>query len=226
MPRTADTPMLTRREAVEIAHVPLGALDKAIEQNIVTVHRRRDHSWLRSEDVGVVALLQKTALPLPITVKRKIRRWVRETEPYRAGHDSELHISDALVVRWSSEAPSREILTRARSTDPIMAHTATGETPSDLSARRCRQAVMQPLAHSLACAARRPTHLHRDRRAPQHDLRAHAAQGSRQDPEHRRPQTRRHLDIERVVQRCRPGSRRQTVVRQRCCREFEFLCLP
>lgn len=103
MPRTADTPMLTRREAVEIAHVPLGALDKAIEQNIVTVHRRRDHSWLRSEDVGVVALLQKTALPLPITVKRKIRRWVRETEPYRAGHGSELHISDALVVRWSPE---------------------------------------------------------------------------------------------------------------------------
>jgi len=103
MPRTADIPMLTRREAVEIAHVPLGALDKAIEQNIVTVHRRRDHSWLRSEDVGVVALLQKTALPLPIAVKRKIRRWVRETEPYRAGHGSELHISDALVVRWSPE---------------------------------------------------------------------------------------------------------------------------
>jgi uncharacterized protein (DUF433 family) len=103
MPGTADTPMLTRREAVEIAHVPLGALDKAIEQNIVTVHKRRDHSWLRSDDVGVVALLQKTALPLPITVKRKIRRWVRETEPYRPGNDAELHISDALIVRWSPD---------------------------------------------------------------------------------------------------------------------------
>lgn len=103
MPRTPDTHMLTRREAVEIAHVPLGALDKAIEQNIVTVHRRRDHSWLRSDDVGVVALLQKTALPLPITIKRKIRRWVRETEPYRTGNGAELHISEALVVRWSSD---------------------------------------------------------------------------------------------------------------------------
>jgi uncharacterized protein (DUF433 family) len=103
MPRTADTPMLTRREAVEIAHVPLGALDKAIEQNIVTVHKRRDHSWLRSDDVGVVALLQKTALPLPITVKRKIRRWVHETEPYRTGNVTELHISGALVVRWSAD---------------------------------------------------------------------------------------------------------------------------
>lgn len=103
MPRTAYIPILTRREAVEIAHVPLGALDKAIEQNIVTVHRRRDHSWLSSNDVGVVALLQKTALPLPITVKRKIRRWVRETEPYRTGNGAELHISDALVVRWSSD---------------------------------------------------------------------------------------------------------------------------
>ncbi len=104
MPKTTiDTPMLTRREAVEIAHIPLGTLDKAIEQNIVTVHRRRDHSWLRSDDVGVVALLQKTALPLPITVKRKIRRWVRETAPYRSTRDCELHISDALVVRWSPE---------------------------------------------------------------------------------------------------------------------------
>lgn len=44
-----------------------------------------------------------TALPLPITVKRKIRRWVRETQPYRAEHGTELPISDALVVRWFPE---------------------------------------------------------------------------------------------------------------------------
>lgn len=103
MPKTIANPMLTRREAVEIAHVPLGALDKAIEQRIVTVHKRRERSWLASEDVGVIALLQKMALPLPVTVKRKIRRWVRETEPYRAEHDTELQISDALVVRWPPE---------------------------------------------------------------------------------------------------------------------------
>ena len=103
MSRTAEHPMLTRREAVEIARISLAALDKAIEQNIVTVHKRRDGSWLTSEDVGVLALLHHTALPLPITVKRKIRRWVRETEPYRARHDSELQISDALVVRWSPQ---------------------------------------------------------------------------------------------------------------------------
>jgi uncharacterized protein (DUF433 family) len=69
----------------------------------VTVQRRLDGSWLRSDDAGIVALLQRTAFPLPITVKRRIRRWVRETEPYRAGHDNELQISDALVVRWSPE---------------------------------------------------------------------------------------------------------------------------
>ena len=104
MSRTAaDTPMLTRREAVEIAHIPLGALDKAIEQNIVTVHKRREGSWLYSEDVGVLALLHQTALPLPITVKRKIRRWVRDTQPYRTAHNSELQISDTLVMRWSPE---------------------------------------------------------------------------------------------------------------------------
>ncbi len=103
MSKTAANPMLTRREAVEIAHVPLGALDKAIEQKIVTVRRRHERSWLASEDVGVIALLQKMALPLPVTVKRKIRRWVHETEPYRAKHGAELQISDALIVRWSPE---------------------------------------------------------------------------------------------------------------------------
>jgi uncharacterized protein (DUF433 family) len=103
MSKTAVNPMLTRREVVEIARVPLGALDKAIEQKIVTVHRRHEHSWLASEDVGVLALLQRMALPLPVTVKRKIRRWVRETEPYRTERNSELQISGALVVRWSPE---------------------------------------------------------------------------------------------------------------------------
>src|ERR1035441_5874685 len=101
--KIADRPMLTRREAVELVHVPLGALDKAIEQKVVTAHRRRDRTWLRSEDIGVVVLLQRTAFPLPVTVKRKIKRWVRETEPYRLEHDSELAISDALIIRWSSE---------------------------------------------------------------------------------------------------------------------------
>ena len=103
MPKTTNRPMLTRREVAEIADVALNALDKAIEQGIVTVQKHLNGSWLRSDDVGVVALLQRTALPLPITVKRKIRRWVRETEPYRPGHSSELQISDALVVRWSPE---------------------------------------------------------------------------------------------------------------------------
>jgi uncharacterized protein (DUF433 family) len=103
MRKAANNSLLTRREVVEIAHVPLGALDKAIEQKIVTVHRRRERSLLASEDVGVIALLQKLALPLPVTVKRKIRRWVRETEPYRTGNGSELQLGDALVVRWSPE---------------------------------------------------------------------------------------------------------------------------
>jgi uncharacterized protein (DUF433 family) len=104
MPRTiADNPMLTRREAAELVRVPLGALDKAIEQKVVTAHRRQAGTWIRSEDVGVVVLLQRTPFPLPVTVKRKIKRWVRETEPYRVEHDSELAISDALIVRWPAE---------------------------------------------------------------------------------------------------------------------------
>lgn len=97
----ANKAMLTRREASELVHVPLGALDKAIEQKVVTAYRRRDRTWLRSEDIGVIVLLQKTALPLPVALKRKIKRWVRETEPYRAGHDSEFAIGDTLIIRWT-----------------------------------------------------------------------------------------------------------------------------
>jgi uncharacterized protein (DUF433 family) len=103
MSRLAESPMLTRREAAEIARVPLGVLDKAIEQKIVSSHRRGNQSFLRSGDVGVIALLQKMALPLPITIKRRIKRWVYETEPYRTARGAELSISDALVVRWSPE---------------------------------------------------------------------------------------------------------------------------
>jgi uncharacterized protein (DUF433 family) len=101
--KIADSPMLTRREAAELVHVPLGALDKAIEQKVVTAYRRQAGTRIRSVDVGVVVLLQRTPFPLPVSVKRKIKRWVRETEPYRVDHDSELAISDALIVRWPVE---------------------------------------------------------------------------------------------------------------------------
>ncbi len=100
---TANRAMLTRREAAELVRVPLGALDKAIEQKVVRAYRRRDRTWLRSDDIGVIVLLQKTALPLPVVVKRKIRRWVRDTEPYRAGHEPEFAIGDALIIRWTPE---------------------------------------------------------------------------------------------------------------------------
>lgn len=100
MPKTADSPMLTRREAAEITGLSIGVLDKAIEQKIVTVYRRGNQSFLRSDDLAVVVLLQNTTLPLPITVKRQIKRWVHDTKPYRATESAELSISDALVIRW------------------------------------------------------------------------------------------------------------------------------
>jgi uncharacterized protein (DUF433 family) len=100
MPKTADSPMLTRREAAEIAGLSIAVLDKAIEQKMVTVYRRRNQSFLRSDDLAVVVLLQSTTLPLPITVKRQIKRWVHDTKPYRSTERAELPISDALIIRW------------------------------------------------------------------------------------------------------------------------------
>lgn len=104
MPKTADNPMLTRREAAEITGLSVGVLDKAIEQKIVTVYRRGNQSFLRSDDLAVVVLLQNTTLPLPITVKRQIKRWVHHTKPYRATESAELPISDALIIRWLPSA--------------------------------------------------------------------------------------------------------------------------
>jgi uncharacterized protein (DUF433 family) len=100
MPKTADSPLLTRREAAEITGLSIGVLDKAIEQKIVTVYRCGNQSFLRSDDLAVVVLLQNTTLPLPIAIKRQIKRWVHDTKPYRAAESAELSISDALVIRW------------------------------------------------------------------------------------------------------------------------------
>ncbi len=100
MPKTTDSPMLTRREAAEITGLSVSLLDKAIEQKIVTVYRRGNQSFLRSDDLAVVMLLQSTTLPLPITVKRQIKRWVHDTKPYRATERAELPICDALIIRW------------------------------------------------------------------------------------------------------------------------------
>jgi len=95
--------MLTRREAAELGDVPLSAVDKAIEQKVITAHRRDGGTWLRSEDIATVVLLEKTALPLPVVLKRRIKRWVRETQPYRSALGSEFAIGDALVIRWTPE---------------------------------------------------------------------------------------------------------------------------
>jgi uncharacterized protein (DUF433 family) len=100
MPKTADSPMLTRREVAEVTGLSIGVLDKAIEQKIVTVYRRRNQSFVRGDDLAVVLLLQNTSLPLPITVKRQIKRWVHDTKPYQRAEGAELPISDTLIIRW------------------------------------------------------------------------------------------------------------------------------
>jgi uncharacterized protein (DUF433 family) len=149
--KTADRPMLTRREAAELVHVPLSALDKAIEQKVITAYRRRDRSLLRSEDVGVVALLQRTAFPLPVTVKRRIKRWVRETEPFRPGQDSELAISDALIIRWPSELTetieAAESYARLRDRWVETNPTIKGGEPVIRGTRIGVRAVAQRIAH-------------------------------------------------------------------------------
>lgn len=93
------THWLTRREAQELAGVALGAVDKAIEQGLVSVRRVGKQSMLPTADVGLLALLREIALPLPVQVKRRIAEWVRVTDPQG---EVGLDITDALSVYWSS----------------------------------------------------------------------------------------------------------------------------
>jgi uncharacterized protein (DUF433 family) len=122
-----------------------------IEQKIVTVHRRREGSWLASEDVGVIALLQNMSLPLPVTVKRKIRQWVHETEPYRTENSSELQFSDALIVRWSPEASATvhaaESYARPREQWIETNHSIKGGEPVIRGTRIGVRAIAQRLEH-------------------------------------------------------------------------------
>ena len=108
MPATTSlTISLTRREAAELAGIPLNAVEKAVEQRVVGRSTAgRTAKALDETDVAVLVLLGSSPMPLPVKVKREIGRWVRDAVPH-GGRRVELALSEALVMRWTPEATER-----------------------------------------------------------------------------------------------------------------------
>jgi len=83
-----------------LAGVTLKAVDKAIEEGIVKARRsRRSGTLLDADDVMALAVICRAGVPLRSQSKRKIRRWLQETQPYGTGKKSELQLSDVVVIR-------------------------------------------------------------------------------------------------------------------------------
>jgi uncharacterized protein (DUF433 family) len=100
--------LITRREAAELSGTTLGAVNKAIEQKVLRVRRRKGRTLLTPEDVGALALLSQTRVSLPITMKRRIVVWAR-SDP---GANAELRLDGALAVRMGPEI--EQAMQRAR----------------------------------------------------------------------------------------------------------------
>lgn len=97
--RRVARPLLSRREAAELAGVSLTAVDKAIEQKAICPIRRHGTVWIPVGEIAPLVVICRVGVPLPTQAKRKIRHWlVSEQDTSR-----ELALSDALVVRWSDE---------------------------------------------------------------------------------------------------------------------------
>jgi uncharacterized protein (DUF433 family) len=94
-----STALITRREAAQLSGTALNAVNKAIEQKVISARRRNHRTLLAAEDVGALTLLSQTRVSLPVAMKRRVVVWARG-DP---GANAELVLDGALVVRMSPE---------------------------------------------------------------------------------------------------------------------------
>jgi uncharacterized protein (DUF433 family) len=90
--------LFSRREAAMLAGVSLKTVDKAIEEKIVRARRSEGGTMLNADDVMTLAVIGRAGISLRSQAKRKIRRWLQETQPY-ASTKPELQLSDVVVIR-------------------------------------------------------------------------------------------------------------------------------
>jgi uncharacterized protein (DUF433 family) len=96
----ANSELFSRREAALLAGVPLKTVDKAIEEKIVKARRSEGAgTLLDADDVMTLAVIGRAGFSLRSQAKRKIRRWLQETQPYASSKKPELQLSDVVVIR-------------------------------------------------------------------------------------------------------------------------------
>lgn len=92
--------LFSRREASLLAAVPLKTVDKAIEEGVIKARRSKvAGTLLDADDVMALAVIGRAGVPLRSQAKRKIRRWLQETQPYASAKKPELQLSDVVVIR-------------------------------------------------------------------------------------------------------------------------------
>lgn len=96
--------LLTRREAAEITGASLSAINKAIEQRVVPVHRAGRQPLLDADGLALIAIFDRSGVRLPIAVKRDVLEWVVGEKPYRKRLKAELPVrGGTLMVRCTEE---------------------------------------------------------------------------------------------------------------------------
>lgn len=100
--RRRQRPLLSRREAAELAGVPLTAVNKAIEQKAIRPVKVRRGVGIPVDELAALVVICRIGMPLPSEAKRRIRDWL---VAFDAGEDErrEFALTDVLVVRWSEE---------------------------------------------------------------------------------------------------------------------------
>ncbi|MGH9918654.1 MAG: DUF433 domain-containing protein [Nitrososphaerales archaeon] len=92
----------TRREAALLAGVKLSTIDKAIEQRVLPVKNAGGQTVTDPDGIALVKILDLIGMPLPVKVKRTVRKWVVADKPYLAGDEPKLFVADALAVSCST----------------------------------------------------------------------------------------------------------------------------
>lgn len=99
---------VTRTEAAKLSGASASAINKAIEQRVIPTRKFKAGRLLDARDLGALRLLVMLSgggLSLPVTHKRRLRLWLRNTE------DVELVVAPGLVVRRVEEV--EQVMKRA-----------------------------------------------------------------------------------------------------------------
>lgn len=96
--------LLTRREAADLAGTSLSAINKAIEQRVVPVHREGRQPLLDLDALVLIMIFDQSPVRLSVAVKRDVREWIVKEKPYRKQKAAELAVRGGpFVIRFTSE---------------------------------------------------------------------------------------------------------------------------